>query len=400
MASRLLRRVSTLVRGASSSQRCISSNSISQDVPVLSWNEWDPLEEIVVGRAEGQRIPFLHPDLKAKTGPDAWKWLQENGGKPHDPEAVKKASAQIEELCNVLRGEGVKVQRPEPMRWDEMGTFNTPYFEDGGLMNACPRDGLMVVGDEIIEAPMAWRSRVFEYYAYKKMFAEYFKRGAKWTAAPRPAMGDDLFVKDFPFEDLEARAAMVAKGDFVLTEAEPCFDAADALRFGRDIIICLSHGTNRSGVEWLRRHVAHHGINVHSLVFKGLQNCHADATFIPLKPGVLVTCPMRPCLLVNDIPTDGWEWFSKRGWEVHEVPEPVVLKNTHYVSKWVHMNVLSIDEERVVMQKGEEPLKNFFIKLGMKPIEVDIQHANQLGGAFHCWTLDIKRRGTLQNYFS
>lgn len=62
-------------------------------------------------------------------------------------------------------------------------------------MNACPRDGLLVVGDEIIEASMAWRSRVFEFYAYKKMMNEYFHRGAKWIAAPRPAMGDDLFVK-------------------------------------------------------------------------------------------------------------------------------------------------------------------------------------------------------------
>ena len=32
--------------------------------PVSSHNEWDPLEEIIVGRAEGQRVPFLSPDLK------------------------------------------------------------------------------------------------------------------------------------------------------------------------------------------------------------------------------------------------------------------------------------------------------------------------------------------------
>ena len=62
-------------------------------------------------------------------------------------------------------------------------------------MNACPRDGLMVVGDEIIETAMAWRSRLFEMYAYKKLFTEYFRQGARWTAAPRPAMDDDLFVK-------------------------------------------------------------------------------------------------------------------------------------------------------------------------------------------------------------
>ena len=64
------------------------------------------------------------------------------------------------------------------------------------------------------------------------------------------------------------------------------------------------------------------------------------------------------------------------------------------------MNVLSLDEERVIMQKGEEPLKRLFIKLGLKPIEVDLESANHLGGAFHCWTLDVKRRGKLDNYFS
>jgi len=64
-----------------------------------------------------------------------------------------------------------------------------------GYMNACPRDGLMVVGDEIIESAMAWRSRLFEFYPYKKLFSDYFRRGARWTAAPRPTMADDLYVK-------------------------------------------------------------------------------------------------------------------------------------------------------------------------------------------------------------
>jgi len=46
--------------------------------------------------------------------------------------------------------------------------------------------------------------------------------------------------------------------------------------------------TNRSGVEWLRRHVESRGISVHSLIFKGLQNCHADATFMPLSESTVV----------------------------------------------------------------------------------------------------------------
>ncbi len=47
-------------------------------------------------------------------------------------------------------------------------------------------------------------------------------------------------------------------------------------------IILLLQTTNRGGVEWLKRHLAPKGYRVHSLLFMGTQNCHADATFLPL----------------------------------------------------------------------------------------------------------------------
>ena len=56
-----------------------------------------------------------------------------------------------------------------------------------------PRDILLVVGDEIIEAPMAWRSRFFEYRAYRPLMKEYSRKGAKWTTAPKPQMSDELY---------------------------------------------------------------------------------------------------------------------------------------------------------------------------------------------------------------
>lgn len=58
---------------------------------------------------------------------------------------------------------------------------------------AMPRDILIVVGNEIIEAPMAWRARFFEYRAYRPLIKEYFKKGAKWTTAPKPTMADELY---------------------------------------------------------------------------------------------------------------------------------------------------------------------------------------------------------------
>ena len=47
-----------------------------------------------------------------------------------------------------------------------------------------PRDFLLVIGDELIEAPMAWRSRFFEYRAYRPLLKQYFRQGANWTTAP------------------------------------------------------------------------------------------------------------------------------------------------------------------------------------------------------------------------
>lgn len=58
---------------------------------------------------------------------------------------------------------------------------------------AMPRDILIVVGNEIIEAPMAWRARFFEYRAYRPLIKEYFRKGAKWTTAPKPTMADELY---------------------------------------------------------------------------------------------------------------------------------------------------------------------------------------------------------------
>lgn len=68
---------------------------------------------------------------------------------------------------------------------------------------AMPRDIIITIGNEIIEAPMAWRSRFFEYRAYRTLMKEYFSKGAKWTTAPKPTMSDELYdnvyVKMIPY---------------------------------------------------------------------------------------------------------------------------------------------------------------------------------------------------------
>ena len=99
------------------------------------------------------------------------------------------------------------------------------------------RDILLVIGDEIIESPMAWRSRFFEYRAYRPLIKEYFKQGAKWTTAPKPQMADELYDLNYPVKDSMHRIELAAQGKFVTTEFEPCFDAADFVRAGKDIFV-------------------------------------------------------------------------------------------------------------------------------------------------------------------
>jgi glycine amidinotransferase len=151
-----------------------------------------------------------------------------------------------------------------------------------------PRDILIVVGNEIIEAPMAWRSRFFEYRPFRKLIKEYFHAGAKWTAAPKPLMSDELYVPESEFQVDTSNA-------FVTTEFEPVFDAAEFTRIGRDIFVQRSQVTNNFGIEWMRRHLGP-DYNIHVLDFQDKNAMHIDGTFIPLGPGKLLVNPKRPCI--------------------------------------------------------------------------------------------------------
>lgn len=92
---------------------------------------------------------------------------------------------------------------------------------------------------------MAWRSRFFEYRAYRPLLKEYFKQGAKWTTAPKPLMSDQLYDINYVNED---RSKLATEGKFVTTEFEPCFDAADFIRAGRDIFAQRSQVSKSSRV--------------------------------------------------------------------------------------------------------------------------------------------------------
>jgi glycine amidinotransferase len=358
-----------------------SSGVLKQWSPVSSYNEWDPLEEVIVGVLDHATIPSFHPALEA-TMPDRHVELfKTRGGKPFPSELIAAGQRELDALCRVLEAEGVIVRRPEPV--DCSRGFATPdWAECGGLYSAMPRDVALVVGSEIIEAPMAWRSRYFEIHAYRSLFRHYFESGGRWAAAPRPVLSDASYNPEYEGAEGDDR--------FVGTNVEPTFDAADFVRCGRDIFAQRSHVTNHLGIEWLRRHLRGE-YRVHELSFNDPSPMHIDATFVPLAPGKLLINPER----VAKIP----DVF--RGWEVLVAPRPCIPEEhpMFMSSRWVSMNILMLDHERVLVERGEKPLIELLRSRRFTPIPCDFRHFNSFGGSFHCATLDVRRRGELRSYF-
>ena len=238
---------------------------------VRSWTEWQPLEEIIVGRCEMSCMPANEPAFEAKLKHKEHALRSLQG--PRSAEAIQKGSEELEGLVSVLESHGVKVRRPEIVDWTR--GYRTPDFEvPCGNTGAMPRDVLLTVGNEVLEAPMSWRSRFFEYRAYRSLLNEYFEEDPNfvWTAAPKPTMRSELYTMDFPHEARgseadESREILAEHRIYCHTEAEPIFDAADVMRLGKDLFVCNSFTTNRKGYDWLRRHYNQKGLRVHFFDF-------------------------------------------------------------------------------------------------------------------------------------
>lgn len=353
---------------------------------VNTHNEWDPLEEIIVGVVEGARVPpwdIITPAVVHHE--NLLDFYAQHGGQPWPQELVNAAKKDIDEFVHILEAEGVVVRRPSI--YDTATSFSTPDFRSksscGALM---PRDVLLVIGDQIIEAAMGWRSRYHENHAYKDLCKEYFHKGARWVSAPRPQLSAASYEQDFvpPDENEPMRT--------ILTEFEPLFDAADVIKCGKDIFVAQSSCCNRTGIDWLQRHLGE-AYRVHEVEVIDTHPMHIDATFYPLVPGKLLINPER----VKKVP----EIFKKSGWDILECPEPN-MPDSHPMytsSKWLNMNVVMLDEERVIVSKGEDNLIRALKNWGFKPIECNFYHFESIAGGLHCASVDIRRRGKLESYF-
>lgn len=345
---------------------------------VWSCNEWDPLEEVIVGNPLNARFPTADQSTRLAEFPD--RALAELPQGPFPKQVIEETEEDLAAFVAALAQRGITVRRPQT--WPHEARFSTIHWESQGYYNYCPRDILLVIADQIIETPNVIRSRAQESHSYRALLLDYLKSGARWYGAPKPMLLDSLFEVDL--------ARPVPRDD------EPAFDAANVLRLGRDLIYLVSSTGNELGGRWLQAMLGE-TYRVHFLkdVYFG---SHIDSTLVALRPGLMLANPARvdnatlPAIL--------------RQWEVIYSPpmENADRYDADYRSKcigsdWIDMNLFSIGPDLVVVDRDQSALIALLEKRGLDVIPLKLRHAKMLGGGFHCVTLDVRRKGTLQRYF-
>ncbi len=363
---------------------------------VCSWNEWDPLKHVIVGRADGTMVQAPEPAVE-RDWPQYGFPLGTYGRLPKEME--DKANEQLDNFAAILEKRGIRVDRPSPLDFSQ--AVQTPDWKQATMFGCMPpRDVLLTVGNEILEATMSCRSRWFEYIAYRPLLESYFQEDPdfRWEAAPKPRLTERTYKKDYwktfntmsEAEKLERTKAR----DWGLTEAEPCFDAADVARCGRDLIVQQSTVTNSAGISWLRRHFRNH--RVHSVIFKEDAPMHIDATFVPLRPGLALSNRQRKPLTPEMV-----DLFKKNDWQIVECAKPAHDKKAKlsFCSVWLSMNILILDPKTVCVEASEKEQMEQFDKLGFEVVPVPFWDVAAFGGGLHCATADVYREGTLEDYF-
>lgn len=326
---------------------------------MLSRNEWDPLRHVIVGRADGARIPRLDISLRTIN----YSHVQDPADIPRGPypaEVIQQANQDLEGLVTFLEAQGIQVSRPNPVPHD--------YYL------YCPRDNIVIFDDLVLESPMALRARRYESLAFHSTIQQ--------------------LEGDFRWIRLEARrqdslydAACVGDADrLALTEQEAVFDAANILRANDDVFYLVSNSGNRRGAELLQELL---GSRRRVWPIEGIYSyMHIDSTIALLREGVMLLNPSR-IKDVSQLPP------PLRNWDVIWAPDPGAVP--HYPgwcnsSAWVAMNVLSIDPRTVLVEQSQTELARRLEAQGFDCVLLPMRQARTLGGSFHCVTADLRRQ--------
>lgn len=338
-------------------------------------NEWDPVEEIIVGTAKYASVPNSDKgfelslrNLKDTTLSDVVITKQ----------IIEETEEDISTIVDSLKKLGILVRRPQAIEY--YNKIRTLDWESEHYFCYCPRDILLAVGNTIIEAPSVFRSRYFENYSYKEILIEYMKSGSKWIAAPKPRLTDLGY-------DVCGSTKMM------INNIEPIFDAANIVRAGVDIFYLISDSGNQLGYEWLRT-VLGEKYKIHAcndLYY----STHIDTTIALLKPGLFLANTQYCTKDKLPKPLQKWDMLA--------CPEMIEVNYSNIkpiTSAFLGMNLLMLAPDLAMVDQHQIHLIKLLERHKINVMPCLLRHGKTLAGGPHCITLDVRRKGELEDYFS
>jgi len=302
-----------------------------------SYNEWDPLEEIVVGSATYANWPDNDPVFARESSKTTWTTTAIPSG-PVPQWVIDEANEDLDTLADTLTKLGVVVHRPREMNFQELG----------GMYNYCPRDRLLIAGSTVIDTAMMY-----------------------------PCRNQEIEALDFVIDAAEQVITMPKNSGYVL-------DAANILRLGKDRYLFLESASgNRLAWYWLLSTLPPTTSMEICNFYSGV---HIDSTIVPLREGLVLlngsrvnksTCPQAfrdwECIYVDDVVAQ----------DFYQYP---------FASKWIGLNMLVVDPNTVIVDAAQHDLIELLARKNFTVIPRTLRHSRTLGGGFHCVTLDLRRR--------
>ena len=296
---------------------------------ISSNNEWDSLKSVIVGSATNANWPVKCRDFRKIQHTTTWSETPLPSG-PILQHIIDSANKDLNKLAEFLTNIGVKVYRPTDL----------DFVKHDGFYNYCPRDRLLIVGETIIDAPMAYKCRQMELEAYKFLECKFVKAEGRW-------------------------------------------DAANICKLNNDLLYLVSETGNRAGADWLQAYLGNqYRVHIVDNLYSGV---HIDSTMVPVREGLIVLNGTR--VNSDNIPAVLKNWDKIWMYEFTEQP----FYEFPYASNSIGMNFLVVDPNSVICDPKQIELRRQLDKHHIDSHGIDLRHSRTLGGGHHCVTLDLLR---------
>lgn len=313
-------------------------------------HEWGKLREVVIGISPAEDFVVFYEDSQRWLFPPGDTFSRQHAGRrliDIDPERAHRIEHQVDALAELVAREGVTVHRPQRLEGDER-TFLAPNGEGAQLF---PRDGMIVIGNHVIDASIRLKCRQRERYGLRPIIQEAARwQGARWSSVPLGSPG----CVDGPF-----------------------LEGGDTLLNGREVYVGISGcASDLAGVDWLQALL---GDKYRVLAVAMRSNVlHLDCALALIKPGLLVYCPEK---LIDGLPV------SLRDWEAITVSRDE--------ANLLATNGLVLEEGRVIVDADNARVIEELRKRRIDVIPLPFDGPISTGGGLRCAHHPLLRESVL-----